>query len=293
MKKLLLFIIIVLVIGTIAWRMGTFTTPGSPARAQTTDEIPRSPDEIVATDFQKIEKNLKRENIQADEWKDINTYTLKVEDMVNSGNAQYYFQVAQKNLPDIYSCLKRDFCGMEPAEGDPYFDDQRTPAHILMNRSLKVIRESLRENPDLSSQVDWDLMEELAQSDADMLKVEALDIIREHSRINAATEDILKTTKNYTGEAKADALLRVSNNAGPKDKQLLAGEIADVFEIADPHTVISVLENMDKMKLSKESMLNVFSNLCRFKQNELNPGNWKMIESLASKLNPEFKTLCQ
>ncbi len=252
----------------------------------------QSPEEIVGTDFEKIEKQLKPENIKADEWKGINDYTVPVNELVSAGNAAQYFKTAQNNLPELYSCLKKDFCGMESSPGDPYFDDQRTPAHILMNRSLKIMKESLQKNKSLASEVNWELMEELAQSDMEMLEVEALDIINQFGSAHVSTEDSLKKSQYFKGTAKADALVRLSQKGNEKDQALIASDIEEVFAHSDAHTVISVLETMGQMKLKKETVAKTFNNLCRFKEEDANPANWKMISYLATKLNSDFKNSC-
>lgn len=286
MKKILSSSLIILTIAVVVW------WAQKPAPTAATLSPVQSPEEIVGSDFEKIEKNLKPENIKTDEWKEINNFAANPEVIVTQKNAIGFLKTAQNNLPELYSCLKKDFCGMESSENDPYFDEERTPAHIVMNRSLKVIKESLNKNPALSAEVNWELLEELAHSGESMLEVEAVDIINKFNPAGKGLEDTLKMSRNYTGTAKAEALVRLSENAKNGEKRMIANEIEEIFASADAHTVISVLENMDQMKLGPTATLKTFNNLCRFKENSTNPGNWKMIDYLASKLNPEFKKIC-
>jgi hypothetical protein len=288
MKKFGFFILIVFAISIGAWMLQSSTHQSITSVATPS----RTPAEIVEGDFDKIEKRLKQDNIQGNEWKEINNYAIKPEDLVTATNALAFFSKAQKNLPDLFHCLEKDFCGMESSPNDPYFDDQRTPAHILINRSLKIIKESLIENPNLVALVDWDLMDKLANSQQEMLEVEAIDIIDHFSPSSGGVENTLKASRSFTGTSKADSLIRVSHKATSSEKQLISNEIEEIFASGDAHTVISILESMDQMHLSKESMLKPFRNLCRFRE-DVNPGNWKMIILLANKLNPEFSKLCQ
>lgn len=286
MKKIVLLAMILIPVSIGVWVMQTSTH-----RAET-PTTQKTPVQTVEGDLEKIQKQLKPENINNNEWKEINNYAIRPENLITTSNAESFFNTAKNNLPEIYNCLKKDFCGMEPSANDPYFDDQRTPAHILLNRNLQIMKESLKKDPTLSSAVDWDLMDQLANSQQEMLEVEALDIIQNFSPSKVEVESTLKAAKNFKGTSKADSLIRVSNKASVKDKQLIMNEIEEVFATNDAHTVISVLESMDQMRLSKESMLKSFRNLCRFKD-DVNPGNWKMIHFLANKLNSEFNKLCQ
>lgn len=292
MKKVLLPLLIVIVVAGAWWNYSprsSFTVPGVTPEA--TPAPMKSPEEIVAGDYEKIAKNLSAKNTSGDEWKKINSYSLTPESLVTNANAKTYFKAAQSNVPDIFSCLKKDFCGMETrGEDDAYFDDQKTPAHILLNRNLKIMKESLRKDGSLKSEVDWDLMKELATSGSDMLSVEALDIIREFDSESVKTDELINVTKDLKGQAKADALVNLSKRSNSTDKILLADEIKDVFASSDANTVISVLEKLRNMSLGSNAA-GVLVHLCRFKDNE-QKNNWPVIKLLANKVNNEFEKMC-
>lgn len=294
MKKVLLPILIVIVVAGAWWNFSprsSFTAPEVTSEVTTTPAPMKSPEEIVAGDYEKIAKNLSDKNTSGDEWKQINNYALTPEALVTNTNAKTYFKTAQSNVPDIFSCLKKDFCGMETrGEDDAYFDDQKTPAHILLNRNLKIMKESLRKDESLKSEVDWDLMKELATSGSDMLSVEALDIIREFDSASVKTDELIKLTQDLQGQAKADALLRLSKKSNSTDKILLASEIEEIFAQKDANTVISVLENLRNMSLGANASRVLF-HLCRFKTNE-DKHNWPTVKMLANKVNNEFEKNC-
>ena len=155
MKKVLLPLLIVTVAAGAWWnfspRSSNTSAPSEIAgTAAETVAVVKSPEEILANDYEKIAKNLSSKNTSNDEWKQINNYALSPDALVNSQNAKGYFKTAQSNVPDLFSCLKKDFCGMETrGEDDAYFDDQRTPAHILINRNLKIMKESLKKDSSL------------------------------------------------------------------------------------------------------------------------------------------------
>lgn len=254
-----------------------------------TDAPVNTPEQILMNDYEKIAKNLDPVNTAGEEWKEINNYALSPATLVKAENAKTFFNTAQKNLPDIYSCLKKDFCGMETRnEDDAYFDDQRTPAHILINRNLKIMKEALLKDQSLASQVDWELMQDLAASESEMLSVESIDIIRQFDSKNVKTDDLIKLTENAKGTAKAEALEKIAKNNDANGKVILASEIADTFAVADNDTVISILEKLGGMGFSKDQTAKMLKNLCDRKEDH----NWKMIRYEALKINKDFERNC-
>ena len=177
-------------------------------------------------------------------------------------------------------------------DNDAYFDDQATPAHILINRSLLIMKESLRKDINLKSQVDWEILQELASSGNELLAVEALDIIREFDSESMKTDDLIKLSSDYKGSAKADALVRIAKKKNPTDKLLVASEIEEVFASSDNDTVISVLEQMKQMNFSQNELSRILRNLCRYKGDPEEERNWLMVKSLATKIYSDFEKLC-
>lgn len=288
MKKVILPLLIVIVVAGAWWNFSPRSS-SLPFTEETTTL--KSPEEIMAGEYKKIARNLSPENISGDEWKQINNYAALPETLITKTNAKKYFVVASSNVPDIFSCLKKDFCGMETrGEDDAYFDDQRTPAHILLNRNLKIMKESLKKDESLKSEVDWDLMKEIAISGSDMLSVEAVDIIREFDSEAVKTDELIKITQNLKGEAKADALVRLSKKSNSTDKILLASEVEEVFAMGDANTAISVLEKLRNMGLGANAS-RVLKNLCRFKDND-ESHNWPVVRNEAIKINNEFEKMC-
>lgn len=286
-KKYWIILIILIALGV--WRPGALQTPLKKGFIAKVDKQEAAED-ILQNDYQKIIKNLKVENIDNLEWGKINSYNLSAESLVNNNNAKSYFQVVQSNLPDLYSCLKKDYCGMQTrGEEDPYFDAQRTPAHILMNRNLKIMKEALRKDSALKSQVDWELLNEIAHSDEEFLQVEALDIIRQFDSDAIKTDELIKMTAEYKGDAKAEALVRIAQKKSKLDKKIIANEVEEIFAMSDANTVISVLEKMRSMNLLKVDVERMLKNLCRFKESH----NWLMIQYEARKFNTDFETQCE
>lgn len=290
MKKIILSILILLVV-TAVWLKKTtqhVTVLVSEDKVLSTSTI-ASP----TSDYQKIVKHLRPENVDNREWELVNDYSLKPSDVVNHKNAESFFRITKANIPEIYSCLKKDFCGMTSrGPDDAYFDDTKTPAHILLNRSLKIMRASLKRNQALKTQVDWDILQELAESEVEMLSIEALDIIREFNSEGIKTDELIGVTENFKGTVKAQALLRLSKTNKKLDKALIANEVENVFLKGDADTVISVLEQLKVMALTADQSVKVLTGLCRFKDMDDEIKNWAMIKYEAKKINSDFEKNC-
>lgn len=298
MKTRILYLLIVLILGAL-WnfipRSDLKSLSSKNGMSKTVElistKVMKSPQEIIANDYEKIAKNLSSENTSNDEWKNINNYAKTPQSLVNHQNAKKYFNTAQSNIPDLFSCLKKDFCGMETrGEGDAYFDDQKTPAHILLKRNLSIIKESLQRDSSLKSKVNWDILREIANSGHDILSVEALDIIRKFDRESVKMDELIKAAKGLKGQAKADVLTNLLNGSNSEEKSLLLDEVEDIFAMGDANTVISLLEKLKYIKLGEKTAY-ILKNVCRFKENEQSH-NWPIIKTVANKIDKKFESTC-
>lgn len=290
MKKIIIALVVI-IIGVGAWKMiSSRSLLSNEDQIVVVDE--RSPEEILADDIQKITVNLKKENVETETWKEINNFSVSESQLVTKENAKEFFKSANANLPDIYSCLMKDFCGMTTrGEQDPYFDEQRTPAHILMNRNLQVMKEAIRKDPSLKESIDLDFMMELASSEYELLQNGAFEILKDLDESKVDSDDLMKMSAGSKGTAKANNLVSLSQKNGV-DKAALLDKVKEVFASGDSDTVISVLERLKDMKLPNDQVKASLKNLCQFKDNEEEEHNWKMIRYEALKINKDFEKDC-
>jgi hypothetical protein len=296
MKKLFLIFIISGIVG--AWWINSSRSLSAQPKVQPkvalkTNVSRPSPEAILANDFAKITANLNPKNIENDEWAKINDYSLAPQYIINKNNVRGFFTVSKNNLPDLYSCLKKDFCGMETrGEQDSYFDDERTPAHILIKRNLTFIKESLAVDPSLAKEIDWDLMQELAASNSEMLSIESLEIMREYNPALNKTDRLIELTKDSKGNVKAEVLVKLASKATAADKLLIANEVKEVFAASDANTALSVLGNVKKMAFNSTQTPGLLKNLCKFKEEENLKHNWPMVKYEANKIYADFEKSC-
>lgn len=284
LKRIFLVTAIILIAG-FWWK----SQPGS--SLQTSPEYSR-PLEIISNDKLKLERNFKPEILSHKYWQQVNDYALNPINLVNKDNASELFRLTQAGVKDLAICLKKNFCGMERrSEDDAYFDDKKTPGHILLGRNLEIMLESLRQNPELKKQIDWDLIKGLTDSENEKIQILALDIIKNYDTNNADANKLLDIAEKYKGNAKASALEKIASSIASNNRLGLVNALEQSFSQDDPDTVINIVEKLNSMHLSQDELLKVSRNLCRFKEQGSNSPNWKMIKYNMKKL-VDIESIC-
>ncbi|RPJ70674.1 MAG: hypothetical protein EHM20_15270 [Alphaproteobacteria bacterium] len=299
-KKIIVVFILIFGSALVWWKSQQSTTLFSPEKmveSRNSSGSTRSGSEILANDQAKLEGNLSPSILSDKNWKAVNDYALNVKTLVSKDNAKELFELTQGSVKDLASCLKKDFCGMEKrSDADAYFDDKKTPGHILLGRNLEIMVAALERNKDLKAKLDWELVRELTDSENEKIQVLALDIIKNYDPENSNTDKLLEIADKFEGNAKANALEKIADKEKIKnslnDRILLVNALEKSFAQDDPHTVISIVEKMGKMNLSEDEILKVSRNLCHFKEDhgEDDP-NWKMIKYNMKKIT-DLNKIC-
>lgn len=249
---------------------------------------------ILKSDYEKLTKTINPKIVASIEWKDLISYQLLPSKIVNKENSNIYLKMINESLPELFICLKKDYCGMTTRnDDDAYFDDQKTPSHILINRQLKVLKELLALRPELANEIDWELLIELARFESELIQVEALDIIREHNKTASTVNELIKVSSSYQGNARAQALLKIAQSKDELTLSLVTNEIEEIFEMADANTALSVLENLKKMSIGQSNVEKALKHLCQYKTDERLSHNWGMIKNEAKSLNADLDNYCQ
>lgn len=289
MKKIALTVLI-LVFGIGLW----WTLSPQSNHASTPLQGTELGESILKSDYEKLTKSINPKIVASTEWKDLISYQLLPSKIVNKENSNIYLKMINESLPELFICLKKDFCGMTTRnDDDAYFDDQKTPSHILINRQLKVLKELLAVSPELANEIDWELLIELARFDSELIQVEALDIIREHNKTASTVNELIKVSSSYQGNARAQALLKIAQSKDEVTLSLVTNEIEEIFEMSDANSALSVLENLKKMSIGQSNLENALKHLCHFKTDENLSHNWAMIKYETKSLNTNLETYCQ
>lgn len=291
MKKLIIPTIIITIITSLA----LFVKNNASKVESDTKNLESSPIasvEILKEDLDKIESRLTIEDSKKNIWQDLNNYSKKPEEIVTLENKMEYMDFLNRNMVELKSCIKKDFCGMEKLEGKAYFDDEKTPAHILLARELEILKNILKLDSKLTEKVDWNLISDLSLMKSPIVQNIALDLLRNFDQRNNGAEKLLKMTQEYKGELKAKLFLNLMKDSLPNERRILINAFKDSFSKDDAHTVISILEKIEKMNFKKDELLEILPYLCRFKESELQAHNLKTISMHVSRLNMSIKEIC-
>lgn len=240
---------------------------------------------LLSNDKLRLERNLKPEILSDKNWAKINDYSIEVKNLVNAANAKAMFMLTQSSAKDLFFCLKKDYCGMQRRnDNDSYFDEARTPAHVLLSRNLEIMLEALNNNDSLEENIDWDLIQKLTDNENEKVQVLALQMIKEHDAVGGDTHKLLEIAERYKGSAKAEAFQKLAVNNSPSERLLLINWLLKSFALDDPHSVISIIERMKKMSFTTSEVDRLALGLCHFRENGTDDPNWKMIKYYMSSL---------
>ncbi len=292
MKLKILYILTLAVAAVIWMRSGPGSHPQSEGSAFATSV--KTSDAILLNDRMKLEKNLRLDVIQSENWIKINDYSMAVNELVTRKNSRDLFRITNESISDLARCLKKDFCGMEKRnDNDSYFDNSKTPGHILLGRDLEIMYESLKGNNDLRKDVDWNLVRELTDSANEKIQVMATMLLKDFSpKEESDSSRLLKTIDSYKGNAKAQSLVVFSERTSEEDHRQLLTSIEKSFSDDDPNTAMSVVEKLGKMKLTQSELEKVSGYLCHYREGGGDEHNWKMIRYEMGKLSIDLDDIC-
>jgi hypothetical protein len=103
---------------------------------------------------------------------------------------------------------------------------------------------------------------------------------------------MVKIIENYKGDAKAKALTVLFSRNVSSERSSLINFIEKSFSTDDPNTVISIIEKLKKMALSKNELEKISKNLCHYREEGSDDPNWKMIKYDMKKLEIDLAKIC-
>jgi hypothetical protein len=247
--------------------------------------------EIVVSDenIHQIESFLKPQNTQSPNWKNIVDFHLSIKKIINLENAQSYFEIATLNLPDLVICLRKNICGLNQINS---FELDRTPAHLLIARSLNVIQETLKYRPDFSSRIDWNLITEISGLSGNEIKLASGELLSNFDYRNNGKEHLFDIVESYKGADKAKFYSQIAAELVVAERPVFVNTLAKSLAHDESETVLSIIDKMKDFHLTKIEVTSVSKALCRFKTEKDQIKTWNTIITKMSRIDDHFQQNC-
>jgi hypothetical protein len=241
---------------------------------------------ISRNDLQLIETYLQPKNRHSPLWGIIGDFKANLQAIINPENANGYFEIATQNLPDLVLCLRKNLCGVISPEAD------RTPAHLLVARTLDVILISLKNKPELALLVDWNLVTEVSGLKGNEIRVSSRELLSKFDPRNGGKNHLFEIVESYKGKEKASFYSKLAEDISIAERPIFISTLNKSLERDDPETVISIVGSMKKFRLTSAEIASLGKALCRFKKGDVQQQNWKVIALEMKKYDINFEQNC-
>jgi hypothetical protein len=241
---------------------------------------------ISRTDLQLIETYLQPKNIHSPLWGNIRDFKVNLQAIINPENASAYFEIASQNLPDLILCLRKNLCGVISPETD------RTASHLLVARTLDVILISLKNKPEVALLVDWNLVTEISGLKGNEIKVSSRELLSKFDPRNGGKNHLFEIVESYKGREKASFYSQLAEDISINERPVFLSTLNRSLERDDPETVINIVGSMKKFRLTGIEIASLGKALCRFKREDVQGQNWKVITLEMKKYDIDFEKNC-
>ncbi len=259
--------------------------------------LSKSPERDLEIIEGRLSSGILKEGDNQNLWSALNQYGKKPNEVIDRSNAKEMLPFGQTVIGDLLKCLDVDFCGMEKdSEDDPYFDPTGTVAHKTIERSLELMIQASKLQPELKAELNIDLLGRVSEIPSERIQSLVTELLPDESVIATLDkQDEIKKVesaleKNTTGKARTSLLLKISKDK-KVDREELVSMLKRTFTESDVYTVVNVLENLKGMNLSDDELAKTTVYLCRFKIDEYEH-NWKAVKKNVEKVFPEFNKVC-
>lgn len=186
------------------------------------------------------------------------------------------FDQAQGRVLKLGTCLQTaNRCGQKP-EGK-YFDPDNTPEHRNLNRSLMVIAEVIRQNPQFLSELDRAPILDLTRINNDNTPILAAQILLQN---NVSDEEFLVMIRNSGSLRGVTRSVYLGLLARPQDN-LRAAYTQAVYtaltDSSDRFTAMEVQKNLGSYNLGKKEFITAIQKSCYLRDNDSGEDFWPMI----------------
>jgi hypothetical protein len=228
----------------------------------------------LAEDIKKLESKLSKELTEDELFAPLLDFTISPEELPNrKTHARHYNEIINKSLHEKLACIEQ-FCGMEPEEGKPYFDETDTVAHKMMKRELDILN-SLLDSGDLtlSPEEQQQLVNETLVPLLDVNSPQVTEaLIGPLSKLPNGPETLLNAVEKFEGDNAKEAFKRLSKSS--LDRNSWIDTLIRRLESADAFTAVTIVEGLFDMRLTSSELERIYPPLCRYKEDSSEEHNW-------------------
>lgn len=188
-------------------------------------------------------------------WKDMTRFDQTITDLENEHSMETLAAELPAIATHLRSCLSKDLCGIKKRPEEDYFDETYTTAHQLLNRSLKLMNELLKEgyNVNISKEELLSIFK-LESPKIDTRTVELYLLKEEDER------ELLRISPTITPQGFSSLMNTLIDN--PEKKAVALSELNERPERYSGLSLSSMLENMNKNAATSEELTTLIGNIC-------------------------------
>ena len=177
-------------------------------------------------------------------------------------------------------CLRENLCGETPHPGMAYFDPIHTPAHWLLNKSLRYLLAVSEKGDSLTPEFppDEELLKNLGIPNAET-QILSTKLLARADLSGEQLGDLLTRADLIAedGAASFFATLLEKSTRQPGAREKVLERLKQTFPQRDINWTFDVIQNVEKLKLTPTEALQVFSATCFVKSDPKISHNWKML----------------
>ncbi|WP_127716977.1 hypothetical protein [Halobacteriovorax sp. HLS] len=219
-------------------------------------------EEILNSEIKHLAKQIEKSISNSEYFNSLNDYRKKPEEIIKSFSATELKNYLINLSSELNNCLKKDFCDTKP-DADGYFDENQTPAHKLLGRSLLILNKS---NDDL--QEDIPFLDFLSYNNEDIL-VNTSELFLKSSPTQDEFDDFLKKTRGLQGGSKSIVYKTLLMNKNDPNRSYIIEEFTNQIKDSEPNTIISFFQSIKGLNLSEEELEKLASASCQLKENQI------------------------
>lgn len=216
--------------------------------------------EILDSQVKKLAKKISSELTSEQLFYELNNYRVSTTTIIKNFKSEKLNNYLKNITSELNECLKRDYCGTKP-DSDGYFDENQTPGHKLLARSLEI----LNEMKDVDLQ-DIDFESFLDYSNPLILS-ETAELFSKTDPSDEETITFLNKASKLDGDFKSQVFLTLLKTDMKKD--LIVSELAKQLKDSDNYSIVSFFQNVQEIDLSSSELTELISSSCHIKENKI------------------------